>query len=111
MKYFMQHRNEVAGPLELGQVGRMALLRTNTNVKELRYMLAMVDLLSTCAEVGYIFPCVVKNCVFLEVISTTQQSATTPTNIVKDHFMNAVLCVLLLSHFFNRIYACVYYAR
>ena len=52
MKYFMQHRNEVAGPLELGQVGRMALLRTNTNVKELRYMLAMVDLLSTCAEVG-----------------------------------------------------------
>lgn len=51
MKYFMQYRSEVGGALEKDQAGRMALLHSNQNIKELRYMLSMVDLLSTCAEV------------------------------------------------------------
>lgn len=52
MKYFMQYRSEVGGALELDQAGRLALLRSNTDIKNLRYMLSMVDLLSTCAEVS-----------------------------------------------------------
>ena len=51
MKYFMQYRSEVGRSLEKDQAGRMALLHSNQDIKELRYMLSMVDLLSTCAEV------------------------------------------------------------
>lgn len=51
MKYFMQYRSEVAGSVDLPQEQRLALLHNNSNIKELRYMLSMVDMLSTCAEV------------------------------------------------------------
>ena len=57
MKYFMQYRAEVAGAVILPQAERLALLHNNKNIKELRYMLSMVDLLSTCAEVCFFHKC------------------------------------------------------
>jgi len=51
----MQYRSEVSGSLEYDQPSRMELLKSNSNIKELRYMLSMVDLLSTCAEVTNLF--------------------------------------------------------
>lgn len=56
MKYFMQYRAEVAGSVDLPQDERLTLLHSNSNIKELRYLLSMVDLLSTCAEVSLSLP-------------------------------------------------------
>ena len=50
MKYFMQYRSEVAYVIDQSQQARTALL-TAGDSPDLRYLISLVDLLATCAEV------------------------------------------------------------
>ena len=52
MKYFMQYRSEVGYVLDLPHDARQKLLKTNTGADH-DYIIALVDLLATCAEVRY----------------------------------------------------------
>ena len=50
MKYFMQYRNEVAYVLDQDTAHRDKILIGENN-QELQYLISLVDLLATCAEV------------------------------------------------------------
>ena len=50
MKYFMQYRNEVGYVLDTSASDRQALLKSSGGADH-DYMIALVDLLATCAEV------------------------------------------------------------
>lgn len=50
MKYFMQYRSEVGIVIDQSPEGRQKLLTGNT-CPELEYLISLVDMLATCAEV------------------------------------------------------------
>ena len=54
MKYFMQYRSEVAYVIDQSPEARQKLLAGDT-CPELEYLISLVDLLATCAEVGSLF--------------------------------------------------------
>lgn len=51
MTYFMQYRTEIAFPLDLSMEDRRSLLRNKDEPRDALYMVSLVDLLATCAEV------------------------------------------------------------
>ena len=50
MKYFMQYRSDVASVIDQSAAARKKLL-TGRDSNDLDYLIALVDLLATCAEV------------------------------------------------------------